>query len=68
MNVVYHSAVQREVTGSLGHCDRVSGELGDAFWDELMGQQGQATTFNIYGANCCPAASMALLSLQRETS
>lgn len=36
MNVVYHPAVQREVTGILRHYDRVSGVLGDAFWDELM--------------------------------
>lgn len=36
MMVMYHPAVQREVRGILRHYDRVSGELGDAFWEELM--------------------------------
>lgn len=36
MRVAYHPAVQRDVNRILRHYDRVSPELGDAFWEELM--------------------------------
>ena len=36
MRVGYHPAVQREVGRMLRHYDRITPQLGDAFWDELM--------------------------------
>lgn len=36
MRVGYHPAVQRDVSRILRHYDRISPQLGDAFWDELM--------------------------------
>ncbi len=35
MKVVYHPAVQRDVSGILRHYDAISPRLGDAFWEEL---------------------------------
>jgi plasmid stabilization system protein ParE len=35
MNVVYHPAVQRDVTRILRHYDAISDRLGDEFWEEL---------------------------------
>ena len=37
MRLVYHPAVQRDVTGILRHYDGISRRLGDAFWEELTG-------------------------------
>jgi len=36
MTVVYHPDVQRDVNGILRHYDRISHQLGNEFWDELM--------------------------------
>lgn len=36
MRVGYHPAVQRDVSRILRHYDRISPQLGDAFWKELM--------------------------------
>ena len=35
MKVVYHPAVQGDVSKILRHYDRIHGRLGDDFWDEL---------------------------------
>lgn len=35
MKVVYHPAVQRDVSGILRHYDSIDIRLGDDFWDEL---------------------------------
>jgi plasmid stabilization system protein ParE len=36
MRVAYHPLVQRDVSGILRHYDRISPDLGDEFWAELM--------------------------------
>jgi hypothetical protein len=36
MKVVYHPAVQEDVSKILRHYDNISPKLGDAFWDEFM--------------------------------
>ncbi len=36
MKIVYHPAVQREVSTIVRHYDAISGRLGDAFWEELI--------------------------------
>jgi plasmid stabilization system protein ParE len=35
MKVVYHPAVQRDVSRILRHYDAINGRLGDEFWEEL---------------------------------
>ena len=35
MKVVYHPAVQRDVSRILRHYDGINDKLGDEFWDEL---------------------------------
>ena len=35
MNVVYHPAVQRDVSRILRHYDAINGKLGDEFFEEL---------------------------------
>jgi plasmid stabilization system protein ParE len=35
MKVVYHPAVQGDVSRILRHYDSINGRLGDAFWEEL---------------------------------
>ena len=37
MRVVYHPAVQQDVSAILRHYDGISKRLGDEFWAELMG-------------------------------
>jgi plasmid stabilization system protein ParE len=36
MKVVYHPAVQKDISEILQHYDRISPKLGDSFWDEFQ--------------------------------
>ena len=36
MKVAYHAAVQKDVNRALRRYDKLSGRLGDEFWNELM--------------------------------
>jgi hypothetical protein len=36
MRLAYHPLVQRDVSKTLGHYDRIAPRLGDEFWTELM--------------------------------
>ena len=42
MKVVYHPAVQRDVSRILRHYDGINDRLGDEFWDELNSFINQA--------------------------
>lgn len=44
MRVVYHPAVQRDVSGILQHYDSINHRLGDEFWEELNSFFDQAAS------------------------
>jgi plasmid stabilization system protein ParE len=44
MKVVYHPAVQGDVSRILRHYDSIHGRLGDEFWEELISFIQQAAT------------------------
>jgi plasmid stabilization system protein ParE len=44
MKLVYHPAVQRDVSMILRHYDGINDRLGDEFWDELTSVIQQAST------------------------
>jgi plasmid stabilization system protein ParE len=44
MKVVYHRLVHKDVSQAQRHYDRISIQLGDEFWDELMALIEKAAT------------------------
>ena len=44
MKVVYHPAVQRDVSRILRHYDGINDRLGDEFWEELISFINKAST------------------------